>query len=148
MGSQTTKRICAVPIEHLAFLWPQAEPHLEQALRRESFRRFLTSDVLPLLLDGKAQLWISWDDKRHEVEAAMVTEIIQYPRLKECRVWLIGGRNMKAWSAEFRDETEAYAVAHGCDIMGAGGRRGFARVGGYREIGVDLIKPLERMAAE
>lgn len=135
-------RVCDVPIEHLYFMFPLCEPHLARALGTDAGHRFAVSDLPPLLLQGKAKLWVSWDRAARDVEAAMITEIIEYPRLKECRVWLIGGRNMKAWHREFMEKIEAFARNHGCIQMSGGLRKGWARVGGYRVCGVELIKPL------
>ena len=72
----------------------------------------------------------------------MVTQIIDYPRLRECRVWLIGGRNMKAWLREFESKVEAYAKSEGCRLMSGGGRRGWCRAAGYSEDGINLTKEL------
>lgn len=96
-------------------------------------------DILAAILSSKMQLWISWNGS---VEAAMVTELINYPRRRSCRVFLIGGRNLKSWSAAFQREIEAFARSHGCSFMEGGSRSGWVRVAGYKNIGCMLMKEL------
>jgi hypothetical protein len=130
--------ICQPPPEHAVLLWPQVEPLLRPALATTE-GCYEPVDILAAILKGQMQLWISWNDG---VEAAMVTEIIAYPRRRGCRVFLIGGRNLKRWSEKFSAAVEAYARAQGCSFMEGGARLGWVRVGGYRNIGCVLIKEL------
>ena len=99
--------------------------------------RFEASDVLALLLAGKARLWISWDADEKRVEAAIITEIIEYPRLRELRIWLVGGRDRKAWFDEAETMIAQFARESSCTVMASGGRRGWLRVIGseWRETG-------------
>jgi hypothetical protein len=136
--------ICGVPIEHLGLLWPQVEPHIAHALDRDAFGRFLPHDVLSSLAKGDAKLWISWNDEERAAEAAMVTEILQFPRCRECHVTIIGGRNKQAWLEPFFETLETYARAQGCTQMSGMGRKGWervmARLPGYRPFGFGIIK--------
>lgn len=93
------------------------------------------------------RLWVAWNTEEKAVEAAIVTEIKQYPRLRELHIWLIGGRNMNVWAKEGLELVEAYARAEGCTLATGALRRGWARVGaqatgGWRETGVSLEKRL------
>lgn len=129
-----------MPRDHLHFIWPQARPFIGRALARDAAGRYELVDILDLLLAGKGKLWVSWDGK--VVEAAIVTETVDYPRLRELRIWLVGGRNMKAWVVEARDMIEEYARAEGCAIVSGGMRRGWIRIGGpgWHETGVAFEK--------
>lgn len=139
-----TSTVCDVPREHLAALWPQVLPHVAAALERDAFGRFLPHDVLAALAKGHAKLWISWDEEARVAEAAMVTEILAFPRCRECHVMLIGGRNMDRWLEPFFATLEAYARAQGCAQVSGMGRRGWervmARLPGYRTFGHGIIK--------
>jgi hypothetical protein len=90
------------------------------------------------------QLWVAWDDDARRVDAAIVTEIINYPRLSECRIWLVGGRRMKTWVDAAHAEIEAFARQHGCAFLTGGMRRGWLRIGGaaWRETGISIEKDL------
>jgi hypothetical protein len=107
----------------------------------EKMGRFLPGDVLDRLLCGHAKLWVSWDGEK--VEAAIVTEIVQYPRMRELRVWLVGGRNMKAWVEEAQDILERFAKAYGCGVVCSGGRKGWLRASsGYKQTGISFEKEI------
>lgn len=136
--------VCCVPIEHLPFIWPLARPHLEKPLSRQKVRRYELPDILEGLLNGTGRLWVSWNEDQKAVEAAIVTEIIKYPRISELRLWLIGGRNMKAWGIEARDLLETFARDMGCGVMTGGDRKGWVRFGGegWEETGVTFEKRL------
>jgi hypothetical protein len=141
-GDFAQQRVCDVPIHHLPVIWPLVEHFIAAALDLDECERFLPIDIYKLLIEGRGRLWVSWDRQTREFEAAAVTEIIQYPRCRECRVWLVGGRNMRAWSQEFQEMVEGYARGAGCDHMASSGRRGAVRVAGYKQVGFDLIKRL------
>jgi hypothetical protein len=140
--------LCIVPIEHLPFIWPQARGYVVKALDRDGRGCYLPEDVLKALLDGICRLWISWHDERERVEAVVVTETIQYPRRVGLRLWLIGGENMKAWGIPMRDLLEEYAIAHGCDAIEGGLRKGWLRIGGegWHETGITFEKRLDKRA--
>jgi hypothetical protein len=115
--------------------------YIERALAWEKTGRYLPADVLEILLRGDAKLWVSWDGET--VEAAIVTQVIDYPRLRELRVWLVGGRNMKAWVHEAQDILERFAKEYRCAVVSSGGRKGWLRASsGYRETGVSFEKVL------
>ena len=136
--------VCTVPIEHLSGIWPLARPHIARALDRDKAQRYLPNDVLALLLKGSVRLWVSWNEQEKSVEAAMITEIIEYPLLRELKIWLVGGRNMMAWGREARDLFELYGREHGCSIMSGALRKGWLKIGGagYEQTGIMFEKRL------
>ncbi len=125
-------------------LWPQVKPLIVRVLDLDRVGRYQPIDILNSLLAGTTRLWVSWNPDEKEVEAAVVTEIIQYPRAKEFRIWIVAGRNMRAWAYEGRDMVEAFARAQGCTVITGAFRRGWLRIGGegWRETGVTLEKAL------
>lgn len=70
---------------NIAPLWHQVEPLLEPAVGLSGTHN--CEDVYQSLLGGKSQLWVQWKDN---VEAAVVTEFIAYPRGLWFRFWLAG----------------------------------------------------------
>lgn len=136
--------VCSVPVEHLSFIWPLARPHIARALLRDKAQRFLPSDVLDLLLKGSVRLWVAWNEDKQAVDAAMITEIIEFPRLRELKIWLVGGTNLAAWGREARDLFELFGREHGCAVMSGALRRGWLRIGGpgYEETGIMFEKRL------
>lgn len=85
-------------------------------------------DVLAMILLGKLMLWANDG-------AAMVTEFVDYPRLRAVNVFICGGAIEPMWEVEAR--VIAHAKAHGCTRITGGGRRGWQRalpgyhMGGY-----------------
>ncbi len=142
--------LCCVPIADLPFIWPQARPYVAKALERDGRNCYWPEDVLKALLDATCRLWISWDDEGKRVEAAVVTETIQYPRRLALRLWLIGGENMKKWGRPLRDMLEEYARSQGCDAIEGGLRKGWLRIGGegWRETGITFEKRLTPLVAD
>lgn len=139
-------RVIGVPAELVPAAWESALAHLERALVH-THECFEAEDVLEALLRRDMQLWVSLaGDNGAEIEAAVVTEIVRYPRRKACRVFLVGGRRLRDWLRPMNALLESFARAHGCDFMEGGARRGWARAAGYREIGVVLAKSLRASA--
>lgn len=118
-----------------------ARPFVAAALARDTVERYRIEDVLRALLNATMQLWISWDDEAQQVEAAVVTEIIQYPRARDLNVFIIGGRNIWRWRKPMLELLRWFARDMGCaNIRGAGreGLRYFARHAGFTERGCIL----------
>ena len=110
----------------------------------QKVRRYEATDILALLLDGRVRLWVSWDPELKRVEAAIVTEIIDYPRARELLVWLVGSDNMKACAREAYDLLEAFARESGCAVISGRFRRGWIRIGGpgWYDTGASFEKQL------
>lgn len=99
--------------------WNRCRPYVEAALTRAGGTHGL-GDVARLIEQGRAHFW---PGRR----CAVVTEFYDYPRLRACNLWLLGG-DLKELLA-MRPAIEAWARAEGCSrILGGGPRRGWARV--------------------
>jgi hypothetical protein len=116
---------------------------IQDALNFEHVQRYTTDDVLAAVMAEKFALWIAFDpnNRADPIDAAMITEIRQYPQLREyCTVW-IGGRRLWSWAREFdRMITEA-ARSHGCRMMVGLGRPGWRRFG-YKQDGAVMQRDL------
>lgn len=136
--------ICDVPIPFIESIWPQVKPFVVRVLDRDPVGRYQPIDVLQSLLLGTTRLWVSWNEAEQRVEAAVVTEVIQFPRVKEMRIWIVGGDNMKAWVYEVRDMLEAFARDQECAVITGGMRRGWIKIGGpgWVETGTTFEKVL------
>lgn len=108
---------------------------LEPALRRNGGTHEW-GDVAGLVLDGKAQLWPAKD-------AAMVTELVTYPRKKVLNLWLGGGKLSRL--LDMGASIEVFAQSQGCDAITIHGRRGWERAlkaNGARALHTTLIKEI------
>lgn len=90
--------------------------------------------MLDTLIEGRTQLWIG---KR----SALVTEIVVYPRLKACNVWLAGGDLQEV--VEIQRSVAEGAKARGCTRLELKGRPGWLRTErGIRSAGSYLVRDL------
>jgi hypothetical protein len=101
--------------------WPRAAPLVRAALERGE-GSYSESDIARALLSGAWQLWLA---ERGEVVALGITEIIDFPRKRKCLLRYLAG-DMEA-IAEHAPQIEAWAIDHGCHIIMAHGRKGWAR---------------------
>lgn len=124
--SSSGSEISYVPVEHLGGLWKKVEPHLIKPLEIDG-NAYTTKDIFDSLLQTKMQLWISWNKKEKDVEAAIITEIIDYPQKRACRYFLAGGRNMKNWFKPIKKEIENWAKHNNCNRIELVGRKGWVR---------------------
>lgn len=104
------------------FLWPQAEPYLQQAIERGPAQLRL-EDFEELCRGRDMQLWVLWDLQGHEVCGAGVTEILNYPTHRAIRVVLFSGAGISAWRPWWDD------FADWARHVGATRVESFSRVG-------------------
>lgn len=120
-----------------------AERWIAAAMRREPVVRYTTDDILAELIAEKMALWIAIDpDNRADpIDAALISIISEFPRLREFYLPWCGGRHMWRWVHEMDRVTDEAARAHGCAVKTCGGRAGWERFG-YRNVGVMLMKEI------
>lgn len=109
---------------------------LEGALAVAGHTHDFQADVVPMLLDGRAQYW------QHGA-AAIVTELYRFPQRTVLNYWLIGGRLRDA--LQLVPEIEAWAKTQGCTRAVGFGRKAWtptvARLG-FEPAGIGFRKEL------
>lgn len=113
-------------------------PRLERALAYAGHTHDFARDVVPRLIDGRAQYW--W-----EGDGAIVTEIQRYPNFDVCHYWLVAGR--LADTLALQPRIERWARTQGCARLTGIGRPGWARVlakYGYKPWGTAFAKDLRQ----
>lgn len=90
-------------------------------------------DVYSEIASGQKQLWV-------EGESAVVTQICPYPQMLSIELFLIGGelKEIKSIVQEILDRAKV------CGIKRAqmGGRSGFTRALGFKELGAFMTKEI------
>ena len=107
-------------------IWDNIVPFLDKALQHAE-GELLSEDILPHLESGDMRLWIAVE--KGDVIAAMVTEIIAYPRKRIVRIITLAsdtGHGMKLWY-DFLPLVEGYALSNSCTSLEAWGRKGLVR---------------------
>lgn len=95
------------------------QPRLEEALARCGYTHDFQRDVVPMLLDGRAQWWSHGD-------GVIITELQRFPNFNVVNYWLVAGRLGDC--LELQPEIDRWAVAQGCARAIATGRYGWLRV--------------------
>lgn len=98
--------------------WLRCRPWIEAALTYADGTHTI-EDIEAGIASGRFQFWAG---KR----CALVTEIIEYPRLKALNFFLIGGDLGELMQLE--PQISGWARAHGCSRALGVGRKGFERV--------------------
>ena len=102
-------------------VWPRVEPWLLAACGK-SFDKHSPGDFLSLILEEKAQLWVG---RLHgKIEAAAITDILQFPNKRYARVSVGMGENPHDIK-EFIDDFEQWAKENGCQGVQSEMRPGF-----------------------
>lgn len=107
-----------VPPQEVAGMWDRVSTPIKAALAHDPFRRLTSADVLTALTRDQMELWLAGD-------AVGVTQLIQHPHRRECRVVCVSG-SLEDWFS-FVPLVEAWARSMGCDFITCDGRKGWAR---------------------
>jgi len=114
--------------------WSRCSKYIEDALEYAAGSHEL-DDVYALVENGDAQFWPFAD-------AAIVTEIIRYPRKSALRFWLAGGNLETLVAAE--PSIIAWAKGYNIQSVEIIGRRGWHRaLNGYEPASTILTKEVD-----
>ena len=125
LGSSSVK-VVLVSDEDIDFIWEECEPLIDSALKH-SEGELISSDVYEQLINGAMQLWVAME--YGETIAAMITQVISYPRKRVLRVITLGGKDgsgLDKWYM-FLDMVEGFALRTACSALEAWTRKGMAR---------------------
>lgn len=117
-------KLVQVPADQLSAAWPLVTEHLAQ-MQRASRGKLSLDDIAGFLVAGNFNLWIVLDGSDHL--ATVITELIQYPQRRVCRVNCCVGEHRQKW-IHLLAEIEAWGRANGCAAMEIIARKGWARV--------------------
>ena len=119
-------KVVLIQPDDLEMVWDETVPLIDAALKY-SEGELLPEDLIEPLKTGKMQLWVALKD--NHVIAAMITEIIIYPRKRVLRVITIAGkdgRGMSKWYG-FLPLVEGFALSNNCSSLEAWTRKGMAK---------------------
>jgi hypothetical protein len=122
------------PIEEVVRRWSEIEPVLARATTRTGC--YEPIDLLMMAANGKAGLWLC----KHgdEIDAALVTQVVIYPRRRILEVIFGGGNNLKRWVETAVEAIDQHASELGCSHVACVGRSGWVRAWGAHPTG-DII---------
>ena len=121
----TNCKVVLIQPGDLEVVWDEVVPLIEAALKY-SEGEVIPEDLVQPIKTGKMQLWVAMSGG---VIAAMITEIVVYPRKRVLRVITIAGkdgRGMSRWYG-FLPLVEGFALSNNCSSLEAWTRKGMAK---------------------
>ena len=121
----TNCKVVLIQPGDLEVVWDEVVPLIEAALKH-SEGEVIPEDLVKPIKIGKMQLWVALSDG---VIAAMITEIVVYPRKRVLRVITIAGKDghgMSKWYG-FLPLVEGFALSNNCSSLEAWTRKGMAK---------------------
>jgi len=125
LQSEGSCKVVLIQPDDLEVVWDEVVPLIEAALKY-SEGEVIPEDLVQPIKTGKMQLWVAMSDG---VIAAMITEIVVYPRKRVLRVITIAGkdgRGMSRWYG-FLPLVEGFALSNNCSSLEAWTRKGMAK---------------------
>ena len=116
-------KVVLVEPDDIQYVWDEVAPLMDVALKH-SEGELLTEDLVEHLDNDDLRLWVAMKDDK--VIAAMITEIITYPRKKILRIITLAGKDMDLWY-DFLPSVEGYALSQQCSALEAWTRKGMTR---------------------
>ncbi len=107
------------------YVWEDVAPMLAKAAVH-SEGELEPEDFLEPLSTGEMQLWVAYEDDDH-INAAMVTQFIQYPQKKILRIISLAGEDFKKIK-NFQAVIEGFAIKYGCTAIELWGRKGWKKL--------------------
>ncbi len=121
----TNCKVVLIQPGDLELVWDEVVPLIEAALKH-SEGEIIPEDLVKPIKIGKMQLWVALSGG---VIAAMITEIVVYPRKRVLRVITIAGKDghgMSKWYG-FLPLVEGFALSNNCSSLEAWTRKGMAK---------------------
>lgn len=110
--------------------WPECLPFVERYFNKSGEHRWNANDLLEAVLERDMQLWIV--EGEAGIETVVLTEINNYPRVRECNVFMVSGKMTTL--DDWRDCVEVvveWAAASGCHYISSMARQGSVKAMGW-----------------
>lgn len=116
-------QLVGVPDWDVERRWPEILPFVERYFAKSKEHRWNANDLLDAVLERDMQLWVI--EEQGKITTVVLTEILNYPRVRECNVFMISGK--MTVREDWRDcveEVVRWAAAQGCHYISSMARRG------------------------
>jgi hypothetical protein len=120
-------QVSLVPPQMLNTIWSKVENYMA-ASAEYTYGRYTVDDIKDTITDYDHHLWIAFDDKKNDIEGAVVTNFITYPRKKALSMVFCGGRDVRAWKDQMISMLQAWAFDNNCDVIECTGRPGWVKI--------------------
>lgn len=110
--------------------WPECLPFVERYIAKSKEHRWNVDDLKAAVLDRDMQLWVI--DESGEIETVVLTEITNYPRVRECNVFMISGKmTVREDWRDVVEEVVEWAAENGCHYITSMARKGSEKAMGW-----------------
>jgi hypothetical protein len=124
--------LIGVPSEAAVTIWPLCLPFIEQYFTKSKEHRWNSNDLLNAVLGRDMQLWVILAGEAEEIETVVLTEIVNYPRVRECNVFMISGKmTVRHDWREVVEEVVEWAASQGCHYISSMARKGSEKAMGW-----------------
>lgn len=121
--------LVGVASENIDSMWVYIRPYVEACFEKIGEYRYEPEDILDAIRERDMQLWIAVDTG---LKAILITQLVCYPRVKECELFLWSGERTPDWEDHLA-RIEQWAREQGCHYMSSLSRPGTAKVTNYRK---------------
>jgi hypothetical protein len=125
LSSERDLKVTGVPVDMIDGVWVKVQPWIIKALEFGN-GEFEIGDIYASLIDRDMQLWIVYERPGKHIVLSVVTQVIEYPQKKVCRVVALGGESHLLWE-ERLVIIEDWAIEQGCRSLEAFVRSGLAK---------------------
>ena len=135
--------ILLVNKEDYTKVFPKLEFYLEKAAKY-TYGRFSANDIKNDLLTKQQQLWIAFNEL--DTYGFVVTEVIQYPKIKTLLMHFTAGKELVKWKDVMLKDLQTFGKDNDCKMIESYGRPGWAKVfknDGYKQQFIFYELPLE-----
>tara|TARA_A100000171_G_C2051156_1_gene105297 strand:+ start:226 stop:651 length:426 start_codon:yes stop_codon:yes gene_type:complete len=116
-----------IPTKNVKEAEPFVVESIEKALKY-SGNHYNLQDVMDLIYDNKAQLWILWNEnKKDKYQGCIVSKVITRPNTKSLNLFIVTGKNRKLWQDKIKT-IEKWAKQQGCTHLETYARPGWSRI--------------------
>lgn len=117
-------QITLIPPEEVGRVWHVIEPYMARCAEY-TYGRYTAEDIKNQIIEKNDQLWVAYDEK---VYGAVVTGVVEYPRMKTLCMHFTGGVDLQKWKDPMLSVLRSFAKDMDCDVIESYGRPGWKRV--------------------
>lgn len=101
--------------DRISVVWPLIRHMVDVCVREACDNELETDDILPLLLTGRAFMFVQWE--AGEPTMVLGLELIPYPRLKAANVFVLGGRHGFTFTGKYWAVIKDWLKANGIQAV-------------------------------
>lgn len=123
-----------IPRDRVDSVWPSVSDYMDMAAEY-TFGRYTAEDIKDSILDHEHDLWVAFTGST--VKGVVVTNFVQYPRMRCLVMQFTAGEDLKEWKAPMLELLQKWAFDNHCDTIESSGRPGWPRV--FRDDGCKVL---------